>query len=279
MTSASIPRGLLLLLAMLTLVCSGDGFADAPRDQRKFTDAAKQEGTRRRAAIVEETRSLADHRWAGEYYVGDGLGVNVSLSLAPANGFVFTWHGCLGLYDQNWGEVSEDEAGVIHLKCAFDNNREGFQGIATEMLLVPWGERRYLVPVDEMVAFCNHVNTGSADREGRHTLFAMRRGDERKRIDGAPDVPERYRRFLLAKPITATIVEVDGAEFTVDVGARDGAFVGMQMFITDDEYVVRSINLTAVDDRSSIAHEASCFSNQPELRSGLGLSTRAPWNR
>src|SRR4051812_843941 len=37
--------------------------------------------------------------WAGEYCCGDGLGMNVTIAIAPKTGVVYTWYGCLGLYD------------------------------------------------------------------------------------------------------------------------------------------------------------------------------------
>jgi len=43
--------------------------------------------------------------WAGEYYVGDGLGMNVRILVAPTAGMTYTWRGCLGLYDGNQGEI------------------------------------------------------------------------------------------------------------------------------------------------------------------------------
>jgi hypothetical protein len=63
---------------------------------------------------VRELKTLKAHAWAGKYHYGDGLGVNVDLSLAPKSGFVFTWHGCLGLYDLNYGGVEEADGRIRH---------------------------------------------------------------------------------------------------------------------------------------------------------------------
>jgi hypothetical protein len=52
-----------------------------------------------------EFDSDAIPEWAGEYYFGDGLGVNVRALIAPQGGFIFSWTGCLGLYDVNFGSV------------------------------------------------------------------------------------------------------------------------------------------------------------------------------
>ena len=49
--------------------------------------------------ISKEIETVGQHDWAGSYYKGDGLGENVSLILSPKNGYLFEWHGCMGLYD------------------------------------------------------------------------------------------------------------------------------------------------------------------------------------
>jgi hypothetical protein len=46
----------------------------------------------------------------GEYYSGDGLGVNWTVSLTEEGRFEFAWHGCLGLYDSNEGPFALDGA-------------------------------------------------------------------------------------------------------------------------------------------------------------------------
>jgi len=44
-------------------------------------------------------------RFAGTYYNGDGLGVNINLTLKPDGSYAADWHGCLGPYGEasgNW---------------------------------------------------------------------------------------------------------------------------------------------------------------------------------
>ena len=62
----------------------------------KFSASAEHKATERRSAVQAEIKTLGKHPWAGEYYEGDGLGVGISLALAPKAGYVFEWHGCLG---------------------------------------------------------------------------------------------------------------------------------------------------------------------------------------
>jgi hypothetical protein len=46
---------------------------------------------------------FAESELPGQYYLGDGLGVNCSLELHPDHRFRFVWRGCLGMYDRNQG--------------------------------------------------------------------------------------------------------------------------------------------------------------------------------
>jgi hypothetical protein len=75
-------------------------------DLDKRSERAEKTADALRQQVREEIKSLGHHVWAGEYYFGDGLGVNVSLILAPKFGYVFEWRGCLGLYDRNYGAVT-----------------------------------------------------------------------------------------------------------------------------------------------------------------------------
>ncbi|OGV42527.1 MAG: hypothetical protein A2X46_04470 [Lentisphaerae bacterium GWF2_57_35] len=123
----------MMMLAALLLVCGSVALAEK-REGAKYTDAAEKTAKQLRDRIRAAANPLTNHPWAGEYYCGDGLGVNVSLLLAPGAGYVFEWHGCLGLYDRNYGHVTETN-GRIRLSFAFKNERKGFQGIAEEFVL------------------------------------------------------------------------------------------------------------------------------------------------
>ena len=109
-------------------------------DEPWRSDKAERTASARRGEIEAEIKSLADHPWAGSYDYGDGLGVNVSSILAPKAGYVFEWHGCLGLYDRNYGAVASQQ-GALRPAFTFPNRKGGFHGIAEKLLPVAWGER------------------------------------------------------------------------------------------------------------------------------------------
>jgi hypothetical protein len=96
------------------------------KDGKKFSKGSKAALETKKGLIDQELHALAAHPWAGRYYYGDGLGVNVALSLAPKSGFAFTWNGCLGLYDLNYGDVVEVD-GRIRLVFKYPNDQKGFQ--------------------------------------------------------------------------------------------------------------------------------------------------------
>ena len=176
-------------------------------DSDKHSAQAETTAKTLQLQIREEIKTLGNHAWAGEYYFGDGLGVNVSLILAPKSGYLFEWHGCMGLYDRNYGAVAWTK-GRLRLSFTFPNKRQGFQGIAEEFVPIAWGDRKYLVPADDIVGFCNAVNDGFQSRKGMHGFYLLRRGDEEKEVKGFPAVPEEFKPYLLAHPIDAEIVGV-----------------------------------------------------------------------
>ena len=268
--------------------CGRQSGAEAPpRDERKFTPVAEASAETRTQAIADEMRNLQDHAWAGEYFHGDGLGVNVSLLLAPESGFVFIWRGCLGVYDRNYGPVTQDGDDVT-LHCEFANHRQGFRGIATSLRPIRWGERRYLIPDDQMIEFCNAVNSG-VERDGASGRFLIRiRDGERVRpVVGNPELPEPYARLLLEDEIRGTVTEIretttrsgrSGIKFintdvTLDIGTAQGVFEGMELYVHETESI-QTVRVTKAGERTSVAHVQRIDSPRPRAKVGWKVSSR-----
>src|SRR3989338_6088573 len=89
--------------------------------------------------------SISNTTVAGQYFLGDGLGVNNYLKLTENGNFSFKWHGCLGMYDENEGPYVI-ENGILVLSPQRPNIKKGFQGTPTRFLPIHWGDRLYLVP-------------------------------------------------------------------------------------------------------------------------------------
>lgn len=262
-------------------------FLAADRDEAKYTDEAEKTAKQLQERIHAEVKTLTNHAWAGEYYSGDGLGVNVSLLLAPKAGYVFEWHGCLGLYDRNYGGVSFTN-GKIHLSFTFKNEQKGFQGIAEQLIPVSWGERQYLIPSGDIVEFCNDVNAGTEPREDMHGRHLLREGDEKKKVRGFPAVPDEFRAYLLTKPIEATITTVGSyttrpivcewkfkdTPVTLDAGSEAGILPGMEFHVRKPGNIVKSVTVTKVSRNSSEALMTGIGEEDPGPKVGWRVSTR-----
>jgi hypothetical protein len=238
-----MPTGICCVFALLVSSFLASPLYSQSRepDERlsKASIAASEEQTKK---IQLELRHFKNHDWAGEYFFGDGLGVNISLDLAPGSGFVYSWHGCLGLYDLNYGAVEFSE-GMVKLRFGFPNERAGSLGIAAELLPVRWGKRHYLIAPDRIIDFANAINAGtepSALFGGRSGLFLLRRGDEKRPVAGRPDIPVEYLSYLLANPVTAKISSVQRTRLqesdritnvTLDAGRAEGLKKGMELFV------------------------------------------------
>jgi hypothetical protein len=252
--------------------------------------AAEQAANSKRNRIRAKIETLGDHPWAGEYYEGDGLGANIVVILAPEAGYVYEWHGCLGLYDRNYGSVTE-KGGKLVFSFEFENGKNGLRGMAPELAPVRWGDRRYLIPTGDVVGFCNSVNQGAEPRSGSYGLHLLRLGDEGKAVTGRPNVPKEFQSYLLPEPVEAKVVTVGVTEartswagwdvrdtpLTLDAGAKRGLKVGMELFVTEPDSVLDSVKITKVEDDRSEAVMNQMLSKAPGPKPGWRVSTRARW--
>ena len=280
-----------LLIALIGSVLT---FAATAEDQVdvKRSPEAKAEVDRRQALIQTEINTLTNHPWAGEYYEGDGLGVNVTLFIAPESGYVFHWRGCLGLYDRNLGSVTVTN-GQLRLSFTYPNKREGFQGLAEEFIPIHWGDRVYLVPANDITGFCNDVNSGAEPRKEMHGRFLLRKRDEQKQVTGMPTVPPAYQPCLLQQPLTAEITKVGSTvtntsryniEFkktpvTINAGRKNHLAVGMELYVTDPRASVMTVDILQVGEQESEGQITQSGKHYLEPQTGWKLSTRAPWRR
>ena len=274
-----------ILLFVLFLGVIGSAWAEQDEKLSKSNQAMIHE---KRQKIEDEIAQLKDHPWAGRYYFGDGLGANVSLTLAPENGFTVTWFGCMGLYDQNHGTVDWD-GNVVKLSFAFDLG-EGFIGYYdAEYKPIHWGERLYLIPANKIVPFCNVVNSRSEPRNDVHGFFFLRRDDEKKEAKGKPELPEEFMPYLLDEPVDAAIVSVKDirgngnrkiATIIVNKGKKDGLLPGMELYVVKPDRVYARVILTKVEETQSegefILYDVL---KTPTPVGGWQLSTCPSWRR
>jgi hypothetical protein len=254
---------------------------------------SEESGTVARAslrAITDEITTLNNHEWAGQYFFGDGRGVNVSLAIAPKSGFVFTWRGRWGLYDRNYGAVTSKKD-TIRLTFKFENKRDGFRGLAEELFPVVWGDRRYLIPADDVVGFCNAVNDGSEPRKNARGDYLLRQGDEGKTAKGSPTLPQRFKAYLLPRPIQATITSIGmrttrmgirpvtfvDTIVTLKPGRKQGLLPGMDLHLLKPADYVETVRITKVEEEQSEGVMTQVGTDEPRPKVGWTFSTRCRW--
>lgn len=287
-------KTVLCVLAVIMLCVVSLLIAVEKVDRKNMDKTSEQAGKAAEALrqqAREEIKTLGNHEWAGEYYWGDGLGVNVSLVLAPKSGYVFEWHGCCGLYDRNYGAVAWTKD-RLRLSFTFPNERKRFQGIAEEFIPVAWGDRKYLIPANEIIGFCNRVNAGDEPRKGMHGRYLLRDGDEKKEVRRFPGVPEKFNPYLLAHPIEADIVGVGkyttrpsvcdwkfkDTPVTLNCGKKQGLLAGMELSVIKPENLVESVTVTKVDEERSEAVMTQIDEKEAGPQVGWRFSTRSRWN-
>lgn len=268
---------------------------DSQRD-KKFSEATISEWNDRYEHIQHEIESLPNHEWAGSYYHGDGLGVNASLTMAPSNGFVFVWTGCLGVYDRNYGDVTHTDRGTIQLRFEFVNDEKGFQGVSPEFVPIAWGERHYLLEPDRVIDFCNSVNSGWEPRDGAHGFYFLRRGDESKPVEGMPTVDDFHKPYMPADAIKAQIIEVGESTSTtseygittvtakvkLNVGSNDKVLPGMVFNLYPPECArlgnrVKVLNVSESTCDAEMRYISTEKLDAGEPKVGWKYTTGSPW--
>jgi hypothetical protein len=257
----------------------------------KQSDATTAELEHRDALLAAELASGTAPEWAGVYTFGDGLGVNVRVVLAPQNGFIFTWHGCLGRYDANYGAV-EEVNGRLRLNFLLPNERRSFAGASGTLVPVHWGSRLYLIDADHGADFANAINAGVGPGQPLIGRFLLRAGDENGELAGTPDLPPAIAHLLLEKPIDARVVKILDSvtqvesntqiewritTVQIDAGTRDGVWTGMD-FYPAAAPLVGSFTIESADETTSIAVMREFEPDEALPPAGFCVSTRMDRN-
>jgi hypothetical protein len=248
--------------------------------------SAEQQSTlqSRRQLIIAEASSSPANEWAGIYSFEDSPTSGAQIVWAPANGFVIWWNSCShGWRDRiNFGRV-EFRDGVLRVASELGGEGEKVFVMAGELIPVKWGEQHYLVPLDQLIAFCYAAR--NADRSLEIKEFFLKQADRGKRRSGLPAVPSQYRKYLVGPPIQATIVEMNPQPgrgvFTLNVGRTAGVVSGMKFFAMSPRNVYMLVEVRDVRDDNSEAYVVtSGFKNnsakQVKPRVGWRLTSRAP---
>lgn len=244
-----------LLLSMFLSLAIGTCFArvahanpaspQADNSQDDAKQKAFQHAVDAQRAVIEKENAETKPRvaWAGDYYFGDGLGANVSLSLAPRSGVAATWQACVGTAMTNKGAVIPQADGSLLLKYEQPNDEKSI-GFADHVVPVPWGDRMYMISKKELPEFASAVNLGDEPRKYAQGSFLMRKGDEQRKVYGMPVLPLAQRSMIREVPLEVGVVsakrvhdsQVDqyGCRYRLELdhGANDGLGVGTDLRMT-----------------------------------------------
>ena len=266
----------ILLMMGLSLPVSGTA------QRMEFENLPTLEETR--ANFRFQIEKFGEHPWAGVYHKGGGMGIATMIAVTPQSALDYKRGCCVPSHVWRTGTATFTN-GSIHL--AFNYGLK--EGRNQEYVPITWGARRYIIPPDEIIDFCNSVNQGNEPRTnwGRHLL---REGDEAKPVTGFPDVPSQFRPYLLNKPIETKIVHVGhyttrpsimkwrfkDTTVTLDAGADQGLRVGMELLTTGLDYF-GAVKITEVQSDCSEGIVTDSDEEAPGPQQGWQFSTRPSW--
>jgi hypothetical protein len=217
--------------------------------------------------------------WAGDYYEGDGLGENVSVTLAPKAGIAFLNYGCLGLYGGDHGEIVEAFPDGLRLKLAFGDARNSF--LSERIYFVKWDTQRFLVPDWLMTRFINNYNQGGYARASMYGIPRLTKDGQPRRMFGAdapqgrPELPPKFAKLLHTKPATLKVTkvsdpasqnvtgQVNARACTIEFqgGADQGVYVGQEFrFPKEIRAAAGFIRITAVTATTSTGEFTAFYS-------------------
>jgi len=246
-----------------------------------YSEAAEARSRQLRREIEEECSNAQDAHWAGCYCSGRSV-----IVIAPHAGFVFEHHESLGLSERNHGTVQETN-NTVYLVLELQRRTDSRLPLA--FFPIRWGQRRYLVPTNRVVAFCNSINSGYEPRYDLGSGAFLREGDQKERVQGEPSLPARYRPYLLTQPISAHIKKIGRSSLrslhgdfvlretvaVLNVGTKHGVLEGLNFRL---HYPGTSTGATAEDvtEESCVTTITQFQTNAPLPSVGWRLS--APCN-
>jgi hypothetical protein len=216
----------------------------------------------------------------GDYYFGDGLGVNCSLTIKANHRFAFRWTGCLGTYDENQGSwaLSGD---ILTLKPEKPNDLSGFQGTNTRFIPVKWAGKHYLVDEYEMPGFCAMARSVVTHPRNSHFVLGSdyRKQEDDKTTGPAAEmlIPGRFREFYDKGAVAAKAVRIDGNQVVLDRGSADRVKPGMLLAHVD--YLSINLTVVSVEEHQSIAKPIYFWNSDRRVKVGDRFTTGEEFGR
>jgi hypothetical protein len=156
--------------------------------------------------------------------------------------------------------------------------------IGRTLVPVLWGQQHYLVWSNSVINFC--YAAANADNAPEVDAFFLKDTDREKPRSSLPNVPAQYRKYLVAKPIIATISEIKPnsqpwiKEFTLNVGMADGVVPEMKFYAFAPRNIHMLVEILDTSEHSSRAYVITSGYRRSDKdvtpRLGWKLTSRAP---
>jgi hypothetical protein len=205
---------------------------------------------------------------AGEYYLGDGLGTNQRLSILPDGRYSLVSSGCTGVHHRESGFVHETKG-----HCVLSPSDAVEPSIKRTFVLIGWGQRHYLIPLDEMREFRGAIIEGEEPRDDAHGNFYIRRPIAP--AAGLPDSPPELANTLREGLLLGKVTEVSAVGLarvgraTVNLGAKEGLREGDVLTVQrHGPSYVRRLLVVSVADHSCVADKGLPDSSERPLEPG-----------
>jgi hypothetical protein len=157
----------------------------------------------------------------GEYYLGNGRGMNLRLSILPDGRYSFVSSGCTGLHHRESGYVQEAKGQYL-----LSPSGPIEPGVERSLVPIGWGQRRYLIPPADMQRFRDAIVEGQEPRDDVRGRFYVRLPV--LPADGLPNSPRGLANDLCENLLLGRVLEVSAVGLAkigrarVDLGAAQG---------------------------------------------------------
>jgi len=152
-----------------------------------------------------KTSTLTLKSLAGEYYLGDGFGVNEHIRVESNGTFDYKWTGCCGTYSACGGTAALQD-GLLILTSYNASNGAAPWGkpiklhsianpVTRKYLPIIWAERTYLIEPEQMIKFCISVNAGGEPRNIAQGFYYLKTDEWQKCVSGLPALPQPWDKL------------------------------------------------------------------------------------
>lgn len=145
----------------------------------------------------------SDGSWGGVYTKNDPdipCGHETIMVISPSGYYTYEARNCMDGGRMDIGYSQQRDNSVIELNTRYYNNRKyGYQKYIPikiqqlEMIVIPWGDREYLMSAGTIPFFKKAIESGEEPRDAVRGNFLLRDGDWRHKVSGKPEFPKTSR--------------------------------------------------------------------------------------